>query len=86
MKRVLLVGLIISILSTRGFCSDNPTSIDNSNYFPASYKNISADATTTAVGVSMIGWGVGLAAVVATLAILIPPDEESNSHSHCDSN
>jgi hypothetical protein len=85
MKEFIVHLLIFSGMLSKCFCSDNPTNIENSDYLPKKYHNISADATSTAIGVSMVGWGVGLAAVVTTLAILIPPDEESNSHSHCSS-
>ena len=85
MKRVIFLVFIFSMISSRSYCAENTINIDNGNYYPKKYNSISADATATAVGVSMISWGVGIAAVVTTLAILIPPDEESNNHSHCSS-
>jgi len=46
--------------------------------------NASADATSTAIGMSMLGWGVGMAAFITALTILIPPENESTAHTHCD--
>lgn len=86
MKRLLLVLFMTANVATIGFCDTNKNEIKPGRTYDKYYGNISADATATAVGVSMIGWGVGLAAVITTLAILIPPDEESNNHSHCSSN
>lgn len=40
-----------------------------------------ADAATVAIDMSMLGWGIGLTAGIATLLILIPPESET-SHAH----
>jgi len=42
----------------------------------------SADAATTAINISMVGWGIGLTAAIAAITILVPPDEEGTTHSH----
>ena len=42
----------------------------------------SADASTTAISISMVGWGVGLTVAIAAIVILVPPDEEGTTHTH----
>ena len=42
----------------------------------------SADAITTAISISMIGWGIGITAAIALLTILVPPDNETSAHTH----
>ncbi|MDN3504818.1 MAG: hypothetical protein P0S95_04505 [Rhabdochlamydiaceae bacterium] len=42
----------------------------------------SADAATTAINISMVGWGIGLTAAIAAITILVPPDQEGTTHSH----
>lgn len=85
MKKTCLILLLVSMITSKMYSEEEGDSmryVPGGNY-SARYGNISADATTTAIGVSMLGWGIGIAAVVATLAILIPPDEANNNHSHC---
>ncbi len=86
MKKTCLFLILFSTITSTMHSEEQG---DGGRYVPggnysARYGNISADATTTAIGVSMLGWGIGIAAVVATLAILIPPDEANNNHSHCE--
>ncbi len=86
MKKGFLIFFILFSSLTRGFCESNQNEpFPSGGSFSKKYGNISADATAAAVATSMVGWGVGLAAVITTLALLIPPDEQNNSHSHCDS-
>ena len=41
------------------------------------------DGAFTASAMSMIGWGIGIAAVIALLAILIESSDTATAHGHC---
>jgi len=42
------------------------------------------DGAFTASALSMLGWGVGLAAVIALIAILVHQSSGASAHSHCE--
>ncbi|MGC1878775.1 MAG: hypothetical protein WA347_01495 [Rhabdochlamydiaceae bacterium] len=42
------------------------------------------DGTFTAVGTSMLGWGLGLSAGIAILASVLHQSTAGHSHTHCD--
>lgn len=72
-----MVFISLMVVATRVFAYDDTdlSSGDNSS-------TASADAVEKAVDMSMLGWGVGLSALIALLAILTQPDGDSTSHAH----
>lgn len=86
MKRALSFLLITSILTSSVYSDSGSNDDLKAGYFyDPKTKNASADAISTGFDMSLLGWGIGLAAVIATLVILIPPDVDNNNHSHCSS-
>ena len=86
MKRVLSFLIITSILMNTIY-SESATNDDlKAGYFyNPKEKNASADSISAGFNMSLLGWGIGIAAVITTLVILIPPDVDNNNHSHCSS-
>jgi hypothetical protein len=41
------------------------------------------DGATTALGASMLGWGIGLAVAIALLAAFLNHSSGSHAHTHC---
>ena len=69
MKKFVYILLLLPLLATRPLsAADAPVG--------------AADAASTAIDMSMVGWGVGLTAAIATLVILIPPEHEGTTHAH----
>lgn len=62
------------------FCLSTTPVWTRANYSDST-GNAAGYSSRNAMALSMIGWGVGLAAGIATLAILLA-DDSSNSHSH----
>lgn len=72
--------LALALLSCQMLAADEDDSL--SPALPAGMG--SADAANTALSISMVGWGIGIAAAIALLVILVPPDLEGTVHAHGD--
>ena len=75
---------LLCVLVCSSLQADDTNNRNTSNFYSNLMGNASADATATAIGMSMLGWGVGMAAFITALTILIPPENESTAHTHCD--
>jgi hypothetical protein len=69
MKKIACIALLLLAMIPRSLLADD--------------SNVgAADAAASAIDMSMVGWGVGLTAAIATVVILIPPETEGTSHAH----
>ncbi|MCF7852071.1 MAG: hypothetical protein K9M07_02390 [Simkaniaceae bacterium] len=78
MKKIYCILVSIFLSTSRIFALEP----DGDTSYTSNAAIGSADAATTAISISMIGWGIGLTAAIAAITILIPPDEEATTHSH----
>jgi len=84
---VSLIAIILSWTSPALFATARESIQDTATYTDAMYRQGTGavDGAWTAVSVSMIGWGVGLAAGIGILAAVLHQSKTShNAHAHCD--
>jgi hypothetical protein len=87
---VFLLAILLGWTSPVLFSSARESIQDNTTYTDALYRQGSCaiDGAWTATSVSMIGWGVGLAAGIGILAAVLHQSKASNAHNgsnaHCD--
>ena len=74
MKKSLLILFISQVMIARGYCDNAPATPPTGRTYDAYYGNISADHTSNGISVSMLAWGLGLAAVITAVSLLVPAD------------